>query len=39
MNIVDVEMRPDLLDRLRVMATLQQWLWQEAAVIADAILE
>ena len=28
----------NLLDRLRVMATLQQWLWDEATIIADEIL-
>src|SRR5205823_9367331 len=39
MNIVDPEVRSNLLDRLRVIATLQQWLWQEATVIADEILD
>jgi len=39
MNIVDSELRSKLLKRLRVMATLQQWLWQEATVIADEILD
>ena len=39
MNVVDPELRSELLDRLRVMATLQQWLWQEATVIADEILD
>ena len=39
MNIVDSELRSKLLKRLRVMATLQQWLWQEATVVADEILE
>ena len=39
MNIVDPELRSNLLDRLRVIATLQQWLWQEATVIADEILD
>ena len=32
-------MRGNLLDRLRVMATLQQWLWDEATTIADEILD
>ncbi len=31
--------RSNLLDRLRVMATLQQWLWDEATTIADEILD
>ena len=39
MNIVDSELRSKLLKRLRVMATLQQLLWQEATVVADEILD
>src|SRR5690349_4624628 len=39
MNMVDAEMRGNLLDRLRVMATLQQWLWDEATTIASEILD
>lgn len=39
MNIVDSELRGKLLQRLRVIAKLQQWLWEEATVIADEILD
>ena len=39
MNIVDSELRGKLLQRLRVMAKLQLWLWEEATVIADEILD
>lgn len=39
MNRITREMRVNLLDRLRVMATLQQWLWHEATTIADEILD
>lgn len=39
MNTLTPEMRANLLDRLRVMATLQQWLWDEATTIADEILD
>ena len=39
MKMVDAEMRGNLLDRLRMIATLQQWLWDEATTIADEILD
>lgn len=39
MNRVTPEMRGNLLDRLRVTAMLQQWLWNEATTIADEILD
>jgi hypothetical protein len=39
MNTVTPEMRDNLSDRLKVMAMLQQWLWDEATTIADEILD
>lgn len=38
MKMVDAEMRGNLLARLRVMAILQQRIWDEAITIADEIL-
>lgn len=39
MNTLDSEQRDNLLDKLRIIATLQQWLWQEATTIADDLLD
>lgn len=39
MNKPDSDTRANLLDRLRVMAMLQQWIWDEATTIADKILD
>ena len=38
-NTLDSEQREYLLDKLRIMATLQQWLWDEATTIADDLLD
>jgi len=39
MNIISPEQRHELLDRLRTMAMLQNWLWQEAITISDELLD
>jgi hypothetical protein len=38
-NTLDTEPREYLLDKLRIMATLQQWLWDGATTIADDLLD
>jgi len=39
MNNLSAEQKPELLDRLRTMAMLQNWLWQEASAISDELLD
>ena len=39
MNTLNIEKRQELLDRLRTMALLQNWLWQEAITISDELLD
>lgn len=39
MRSLSTEQRHELLDRLRTMALLQTWLWQEATIISDELLD
>jgi hypothetical protein len=38
MNVLSAERRHELVDRLRTMAMLQNWLWQEAIMVSDELL-
>jgi hypothetical protein len=39
MNTLSAKQSLELLDRLRTMAMLQNWLWQEAITISDDLLD
>jgi len=39
MNTLNAEQKRELLDRLRTMAMLQNWLWQEAIIVSDELLD